>query len=159
MRKRLITSIPQGSQGAAANQPWLDLESIATVEVTSEENGFPIEAALLSEKDQGWRAAVSGTQTVRLHFDQPQRLTRIWLSLEERQTPRTQEFVLRFASSAGDVLRDIVRQQWNFSATSATREVEDYTVELSDITALKLTIVPDASGGSARASLLSLRLA
>lgn len=159
MRKRLITATPQSSHVRTANQHWLDLESIATVEVTSEDNGFPIEAALLPGKDHGWRAAVPGTQIVRLHFDQPQRLTRIWLSFEERQTPRTQEFVLRFASNAGDVLRDIVRQQWNFNATDAAREVEDYTVELSDVTALELTIVPDTSGGSARASLISLRLA
>lgn len=158
MRKRLIPSIPHSSPVAAANQHWLDLESIAAVEVTSEENGFPIEAALLPGEDQGWRAAVPGTQTIRLHFDQPQRLTRIWLSFEERQTTRTQEFVLRFSSGAGDPFRDVVRQQWNFAAPDATREVEDYAVQLSDVKVLELTIVPEMSGGPARASLLSLRL-
>lgn len=158
MRKRLITSIPQSSR-VAANQGWLDLESIATVEVTSEENGFPIEAALLPGQDQGWRAGAPGTQTVRLCFEQPQRLRRIRLSFEETQIARTQEFVLRFASKAENALRDIVRQQWNFSATDSAREVEDYTVELSEVTALELTVTPDTSGGPARASLLSLRLA
>ena len=44
-------------------------------------------------------------------------------------------------------------------APDATREVEDYAVELSDVTALELTIVPDTSRGPARASLLALRLA
>jgi hypothetical protein len=56
-------------------------------------------------------------------------------------------------------LRDIVRQQWNFAAPDATREVEDYAVELSAVAVLELTIVPDTSGGPALASLLSLRLA
>jgi hypothetical protein len=38
------------------------------------------------------------------------------------------------------------------------REVEEYQVELSDVTVLELVIVPDISRGSARASLKSLRL-
>ena len=37
--------------------------------------------------------------------------------------------------------------------------MEDYTVELPDVTVLELIIVPDKSGGAARASLASLRLA
>jgi len=159
MRKRLIASIPQGSQVAAENQSWLDLESIAVVEVTSEEKEFPIESALLPGEQRGWRAAVSGAQTIRLRFDQPQRLTRIRLSFEETQAPRTQEFVLRFSSDAAGPLRDIVRQQWNFNAPDAEHETEDYAVKLFDVTILELNIVPDTSGGPARASLLSLRVA
>jgi len=38
------------------------------------------------------------------------------------------------------------------------REVEDYGVDLSDVTVLELIIVPDINRGSARASLKSLRL-
>jgi hypothetical protein len=52
-----------------------------------------------------------------------------------------------------------VRQQWNFSSPDSIRETEDYAVELSDVTALELVVVPDKSGGAARASLASLRLA
>jgi hypothetical protein len=159
MRKRLIVSIPQVSQVAAEYQNWLDLESIAVVEITSEEREFPIESALLPGEQRGWRAAVSGAQTIRLRFDQPQRLTRIRLSFEETQAPRTQEFVLRFSSDAAGPLRDIVRQQWNFNAPDAEHETEDYAVQLFDVTILELNIVPDTSGGPARASLLSLRVA
>ena len=71
---------------------------------------------------------------------------------------RTQEFVLRASSSCGGRFRQIVRQQWNFSAPTSMREVEDFRVELSDVTVLELTIVPDISGGAARASLKSLHL-
>jgi hypothetical protein len=159
MRKRLIASIPQGSQVAAENQNWLDLESIAAVEITSEEPEFPIESALLPGEQRGWRAAVSGAQTIRLRFDQPQRLTRIRLSFEETQALRTQEFVLRFSSDAAGPLRDIVRQQWNFNAPDAEHETEDYAVKLFVVTILELNIVPDTSGGPVRASLLSLRVA
>jgi hypothetical protein len=51
-----------------------------------------------------------------------------------------------------------VRQQWNFSPPNTIREVEDYRVELSQVTILELVIVPDISRGAARASLKSLRL-
>jgi hypothetical protein len=91
-------------------------------------------------------------------FDKPQRLRRIWLVFEETETQRTQEFVLRW-SDAGHSFREIVRQQWNFSPPETVRETEDYSVELLDVIVLELKIVPDKSGGEARASLESLRLA
>jgi hypothetical protein len=51
-----------------------------------------------------------------------------------------------------------VRQLWNFSPPNTIREVEEFQVELSDVTVLELVIVPDISRGAARASLKSLRL-
>jgi hypothetical protein len=52
-----------------------------------------------------------------------------------------------------------LRQQYNFSPPGETREVENYEVDLDGVTALELKIVPDISGGSARASLTKLRVA
>ena len=157
MRKRLITptpkTVPSGGEG------WLDLERTAVVEVTSEEVAFPVEAALVLGETRGWRAATPGTQTIRLVFDHPQRLTRISLVFEEKQTTRTQEFVLRWSSDGGRSFRDIVRQQWNFSPPETIREAEEYQVELSDLAVLELIVVPDISGGTACASLQSLRVA
>ena len=156
MRKRQISTLPRVS---ASGQIWLDLNRSALVEVTSEEDGYPIESALLEGKDHGWRAANSGPQTIRLIFDEPQKLRRIWLAFEDSENTRTQEFVLRWSSDTGRSFREIVRQQWNFSPPDSVRETEDYTVELSAVTTLELNIVPDKSGGAARASLASLRLA
>jgi hypothetical protein len=85
------------------------------VEVTSEEKEYPVESALVSGGMRGWRAADSGAQTIRLIFDEPQRLTRISLVFEETETERTQEFVLRWSPDGGRSFREIVRQQWNFS--------------------------------------------
>ena len=156
MRKRLITPTPPTP---APNEEWLDLESAAVVEVTSEETGYPVESALVSGETEGWRAADSGTQTIRLVFDVPQRIRRIWLVFEETEAERSQEFVLRWFSDGGHSFREIVRQQWNFSPPETIREIEDYQVELSNITVLELVIVPDNGRGAARASLKSLRLA
>ncbi|MGA2923141.1 MAG: hypothetical protein ABSE28_18705 [Candidatus Sulfotelmatobacter sp.] len=156
MRKRLMTPIPLDVP--SRGEGWLDLDRLAVVEVTSEDKGYPVESALAAAEVRGWRAANSGTQTIRLNFDQPQRLTRIALVFEETETERTQEFVLRWSRDGGGAFREIVRQQWNFSPPKTTREVEEYQVELSDVTALELVIVPDISRGAARASLESLRL-
>jgi hypothetical protein len=156
MRKRLVNTTPATVQ--ARGEGWLDLEHAATVEVTSEDKDFPIESSLSIEPRQGWRAAQSGAQTIRLLFDEPQELKRISLVFEEDEIPRTQEFVLRALSNPGGPFREIVRQQWNFSAPASTREIEEYRVELSGVTVLELTIVPNISGGAARASLKSLRL-
>jgi hypothetical protein len=72
---------------------------------------------------------------------------------------RTQQFVLRWSSNGGRSYREIVRQQYNFSPPGTTREREDYAVDLDGVTTLELNIVPDISGGPARASLAQLRLA
>jgi hypothetical protein len=45
MRKRLITAAPQ--VGPRTDQNWLDLGSVATVEVTSETKDHPVESSLL----------------------------------------------------------------------------------------------------------------
>jgi hypothetical protein len=156
MRKRLITPIPQDAR--PRDEGWLDLDGAAVVEVTSEEKDYPIESALVSGETRGWRAADPGSQTIRLIFDEPQRLTRISLVFEETAIKRTHEFVLRWSPDDGRSFREIVRQQWNFSPPNTTREVEEYQVELSDVTLLELIVMPDNSRGAARASLKNLRL-
>jgi hypothetical protein len=156
MRKRVIRD-PQVPP--VSGHGWLDLSKVASVEVTSEDEKYPIESALLGDETRGWRAAEPGIQTIRLIFDSPQRLKRIWLAFEEQQGSRTQEFVLRWSSQVGQPFREIVRQQWNFSSPAAVREIEDYAVDLFEVGVLELIIVPDKAGGDARASLSKMRLA
>jgi len=157
MRKRILTSSPQST--LRIEPAWLDLDNLATVEVTSENKDHPVESALLLSGMGGWRAAQPGSQIIRLLFDQPRKIKRIWLIFEETEIARTQEFVLRWSSDLGNSFREIVRQQWNFSEPDAIREAEDYLVDLSNVTVLELEIIPDKDGSDAQASLESLRLA
>ena len=157
MRKSQITQIPQSAQ--PRDQAWVDVDRIASVEVTSEESDYPVESALLLEGKRGWRAANPGTQTIRLIFDEPQKLRRILVVFEDTENSRTQEFVLRWSRDIESSFREIVRQQWNFSQPDSIRETEGYAVELSEVKVLELMIIPDKSGGEVRASLASLRLA
>jgi hypothetical protein len=155
MRKRLVTSrVPSRHEA-----DWLDIQAIAAVELTSEDDACPIEGALALEGGPGWRASGSGAQTIRIVFDQPQHIGRINLVFYESETKRTQEFVLRWSPGNEKGFCEIVRQQWNFSPPQTEREVEDYSVDLANVHALELVIVPDIGGGPARASLESMRLA
>jgi hypothetical protein len=129
----------------APSQDWLNLDVLVQVEVTSEDAAHPIESSLLPGNYAGWRAAESGPQTVRL--------------LNEDEFERTQQFVLRWSSNGGASYLEIVRQQYNFSPPGTTSECEDYHLDLVGLTALELNIIPDISGGAARASLAQLNLA
>jgi hypothetical protein len=158
MRKRVVSD--SGRPGAAPLDEWLDLEPLATVEVTSEDGDHPAERAF-SKHDEGpgWRAGEPGAQTLRLIFDQPQNLRRIWLRIREPETFRTQESVLRWSAGEGQPFREIVRQQWNFDPSGSTVEVEDYTVQLGGVAVLELSIVPDIGGREAFASVDRWRVA
>jgi len=157
MRKRIIAQVQKDA--ASPDQNWLNMEGVADVEVTSEDAAHPIESALLPSQASGWRAAEPGPQTIRLLFNHPQRLRRIWMNFLEPGTERTHEYVLRWSPDSGQSFREIVRQQWNFSPQGTTSETEDYHVELPAVTVLELSIIPDISGGTAFASLARLRLA
>jgi hypothetical protein len=156
MRKRLITTTPERIR--TRGEGWLDVQRAAVVEVTSEDKDYPVESAFVSGDARGWRAAAPGSQTVRLVFNQPQKVRCISLVFEEIEIARTQEFVLRWSPDGDKSVTEIVRQQWNFSPPEAIREIEEYRVELSHVTVLELIIKPNIGGGLARASLKNLRL-
>ncbi|MBU0678905.1 MAG: carbohydrate-binding protein [Verrucomicrobia bacterium] len=157
MRKRIINPVQQKT--VPPDPEWLDIEELAEVELTSEDPAHPIESALLPNQTLGWRAAEYGKQTIRIVFDHPQDLRRIRLRFVDSLAERTQEHVLRWSRDGGSSFDEIVRQQWNFSPQGATSEIEDLHVELSTVTVLELSIIPDISGKDVFASLAELRLA
>ncbi len=60
MRKRLIDSTPESIR--TRGEGWLDIETAAVVEVTSEDPDCPVESAFVSRDERGWRAAALGNQ-------------------------------------------------------------------------------------------------
>ena len=156
MRKRIIPAKPE--RGSLPEGDWLDLEHLAEVEITSEDPQHPIEDALLPGRASGWRAGQSGEQTIRLAFQEPQRLQKIWLHFEESQAERTQQFVLRWSPDDGKTMNEVVRQQWNFHPQGAREEIENIHLGVPGVTLLELLIIPDIGGGDARASIAKLRV-
>ncbi len=157
MRKQIMRGELQETR--TPEPEWLDLDQLVQVELTSEDVEHPIESALLANAGKGWRSQLQGKQTIRLLFDKPHRIRRIQVLFQEDEQARTQEFLLRWSADGGESYRDIVRQQYNFSPPTVTRELEDYFVDLDGMEILELSIVPDISGGDSRASLVQLRLA
>jgi hypothetical protein len=159
MRKSIVSPSPVAATPIRDN--WRDLERIARVEITSEDPAFPIEHALGKNPTTGWRAAGTGPQVIRLHFDEPLTIRRIHLHFIDRAAERSQEFAVY--AGAGTELREVVRQQFTFSPGGATEEIEDYPVSLNGVTVLELKIDPDRSHDPKLsqnfASLQSLRLA
>jgi hypothetical protein len=156
MRKRLISS--DKSLHSLPAVKWLDLQAVAQIEISSEDPGSPIESALIPGAEGEWCAGESGEQTIRMIFDTPQSIRRIYLVVDEQERPRTQEFVLRWSENSAEPFHDICRQQWNFNPPHNTREVEHYSVNLTNVAVLELSIKPDISGGEARARLRELRV-
>jgi hypothetical protein len=156
MRKRIVE--PATSVTAADNGDWLHLEQLAEVEVTSEDSNAPIEGVFSLHHPTGWRAATAGDQTIRLVFDAPQQVRRIEVLFVEDTRERAQEFVLRYGSEAAP-LREIVRQQFHFSPGGAVRELESFSVSLTNVCVLELHIIPDRGGGDAVATLAQMRVA
>jgi hypothetical protein len=155
MRKTLIN---QTTEITPSDLNYLDLEHLAQVEISSESQEHPIESALVDGSATGWQAACSGEQTIRLIFDQPQIIKQIALLFDEQEQSRIQEFVLLWRMDNEDFFQEILRQQYHFSPPHSAQETENYTVDLQQLKALELRIIPDISGGEARAKLTRLRL-
>jgi hypothetical protein len=136
----------------------MNLEDLATVEVTSETPEFPIEGAVTLHGQAGWHAAEPGVQTIRLLFDDPVSLQHIHLRFDEPDRERMQEFTLRWWSARGGAARAIVRQQWKFNPAGSTVEVEEYAVNLNEVSVVELEVDPDVGRGIAPATLTSWRL-
>jgi F5/8 type C domain len=142
----------------SSSDQWLNLEELASVEVSSEDPSYPFEDALHGAVRGGWKAAAPGPQAIRLTFDQPQSIRRIRLEFREDGPERVQEFAL-YAMTANQARKEVLRQQWTFSPGGSTQEIEDYPVELADVTAIELQIDPGRHDKQKIASLQSIALA
>jgi hypothetical protein len=155
MRKNVIGI--QTEKASEAGNDWLDLCEHATAEISSEDPNHPIEDALRPNDNGGWRASTPGRQQIRLKFDRSQRIQRIRIEFTETQVSRSQEFAL-FVTTARESRREILRQQWSFSPTGSTTELEDYRVDLEEVTAIDMELDPGRHDATVFASLQALRI-
>jgi hypothetical protein len=153
LRKRFHAQSPSSDQTR-----WLRLEELAEVSVSSEDASHPVEGALIDGAGAGWRAAAPGEQSLGIHFDEPRTVTRIHLIFEEVEHERVQEFAIRWSADRCRTFQLVVRQQFSFSPSAATREIEDYHVALDAATDVELHIIPDISHRPRTATLTRLRL-
>jgi hypothetical protein len=156
MQKRIVAAAATETDPSTSEQGWLLLEDAAEVQITSEDSAHPIEAAFDPAAESGWEASQPGPQTIWLNFLHPISIEQIQIRFEISEE-RTQQFTLTMSQDGGVTYRELVRQQFNFSSSTRTEE-ENYFPRVSGVTDLKLTIVPNISGGNARATLRALRI-
>jgi hypothetical protein len=158
LRKQIIKGLP------AAPDPMpgqIDIASVATLLVTSEDPEHPIDHAFDDRRGPGatrWVAGEPGEQVVILDFDSPQVIRRVVLEVEEPEVARTQELQLAVSGDGGRNYRELVRQEYNFSPPGTTFEREDWAVTAEGVTHLRLSIKPDKGGKPCRATITLLTL-
>jgi hypothetical protein len=139
----------------------IDIAAVATVLVTSEDPGHPIDHAFDDSRGPGgsrWIAGEPGEQTVILAFDNPQAICRVALEVEEPEVARTQELQLAVSTDGGRTYRELLRQEYTFSPPGTTFQREDWAVNSNAVTHLRLFIKPDKGGKPCRATITSLVL-
>ena len=159
LRKQIV---PRRSNEPVPFENEISVADVATVQVTSEEAGHPIDNAFDHNRGPGgsrWIAAEPGEQTLILLFDRPQTIRKIGLEVEELAVSRTQELSVSVSSDGGRTYRELVRQEFNFSPGSTTFEREVWSTAATAVTHLRVEIKPDKGGRVGRSTLTSLTLA
>ena len=159
MRKQIIT--PDTTATRPPPSTIYDVASLAQAAISSEDEAHPLENAFDGKGGPGgtfWRAREDGEQTLILAFDAPLAIRRVRLEIEETELNRTQELQLAVSTDGGTTYRELVRQEFNFSPPNTRFEREDWAVEASGSTHLRLKIKPDKGGRIGRASLTTLAL-
>jgi hypothetical protein len=156
MRKQIV---PSSSATKPVVSGGLDVDALATVLVSSELPGYPVENAFDDQRGPGgsrWVSETGGEQTFCLAFDVPQAIREVELEIEETEESRTQELQLAVSVDGGKTYRELLRQEFNFTPGGSTFEREKWTVKVEAATHLRLQIKPDKGGRPCRASITSL---
>jgi hypothetical protein len=139
----------------------LDVAALALVEVSSEEERFPIDNAFDGQRGPGgscWMAAKPGEQSLLLVFHKPQHLRKVGIEVEEHRNTRTQHVRLSISQDGGKTYHELLVRDFTFSPYGQTFVRETWDLALEGVMHLLLRITPDTEQGSSRASLTSLLL-
>jgi hypothetical protein len=155
MRKALVSASEE-----VTRRSDLPVGSLATVLVTSESSGHPIDHAFDGKRGPGassWIAATPGEQEVIIAFDTPQTIREIMMDVEERDVWRTQEVQVFVRTTRDQAYRQVRCQEFTFHS-EATYEREEWVVNEDHVTHVRLCIEPDKHRSDVSASLTSLAL-
>ena len=136
----------------AADIKWLDLDVLADVTIVA--GGRRVDRSL-----GVWSADCPGEQVIEIRFHHPTPVSRMRVVSSEIERSRTQETTIWASLDRGERHREVLRQQFNFSPNGATKEIEEYALQLEDVSAIQLRIVPSIDGEPAVARVTELRVA
>ena len=131
---------------------WLDLDAVADVTIVAGGQRF-------ARVPRCWSADRPGEQTIEIRFHHPTTVRHLRVVSSELESSRTQEMTVWASLHRGERHREVLRQQFNFSPNGATQQVEQYAVQLEDVSTIQLRIVPSIDGRQAVARVSELRVA
>lgn len=160
LRKRLMIS-SRPAADAFSHLHEIEIDTCATIHYSSEDPAHPIEHMFDGNSGTGsthWKSArPNTTEVILLEFDRPQHIAHLVYEVEECSRERTQELRVEYSRDHAHSFRQVLVQEYTFSPNGANYECESLSLELADVTHLRLTIVPHKSG-SGTARVTSLRL-
>ena len=136
----------------AGKVPWLDIRAVADVTMT-------VGGRRVAPAPSAWTADTPGEQLIDVRFQHPTAVRRIRLVSSETEHSRTQEMTIWASLLRGERHREVLRQQFNFTPHGATLQVEDYGLELNDVSSIQVRIVPSIDGAPAIACVKELQIA
>lgn len=144
---------PQGiRRSETTDAQWLDLDLVADVAVIAG-------GRRVARVPGFWTAESPGEQMIEIRFHRRTPVRRLRLVSTEVTESRTQELTIWVSLRGGERHREVVRQQFNFSPNGATEEVEEYALQLDDVSTIQLRIVPSIDGRPTVACVSDLRVA
>ena len=138
--------------GEPACNPWLDLDVVAEVTIS-------VAGQRVARCAGAWSADRPGEQTIEIRFRHAITVSRVRVVSREAEQSRTQEMTIWASLRRGERHREVLRQHFNFSPGGATEQVEEYAVQLEDVSALQVRIVPCIDGRRAVARVSELCVA
>jgi hypothetical protein len=141
-----------GGQNETADIQWLDLDAVADVTIVSGRRRVARARHL-------WSADSPGEQTIEIHFHHRTSVRRLRVVSSEVEQARTQEMTIWASLHGGERHCEVARQRFKFRPDGATEEVEEYALQLEDVSTIQLRIVPSIDGQPAVARVSELRVA
>ena len=137
--------------GEGADDRWLDLEALADVTIT-------VGGERVARSPHGWSADRPGEQMIEIRFRHSTSVSRLRVVSWEVDQSRTQEMTIWACLRRGEGHREVLRHRFTFRP-GATAQVEEYALQLTEVSALQLRIVPCIDGRRAVARVSELRVA
>lgn len=137
------------------------MAAIASVVVTSEEAGHPIDNAFDSAYGRGgtqWIAGSEGEQAIILSLDAPTFIRSIAIEIEETAVARRQKIEIYISRDREESYTKLLTQEYEFSPPGTEFESERWELNAEGVTNVQLRIIPDVSGRPCRAKLTRLSL-
>ena len=135
-----------------ARNRWLDLDVLADVTIIAGGQRVAPSAGR-------WSSDCPGEQMIEIRFRHPTTVSRLRLVSYEAERSCTQTLAIWASSRRGERHREVVRQQFEFSPSGATERIEEYALQLEDVSVLQVRIVPRTDGQRAVARLSELQVA